>query len=117
MSGEPSPAPYRKKIGRFEMAHRGTLFLDEVGDIPLDLQPKLLRALQEKAFERLRTERSTPLLPCPKSNEWSSVPDTGRVSESRRIRGRPTITKGRFACSSISRSFRMSDDPGFAATR
>jgi formate hydrogenlyase transcriptional activator len=50
-----------QKIGRFEMAHRGTLFLDEVGDIPLDLQPKLLRALQEKTFERLGGTKTIPI--------------------------------------------------------
>jgi formate hydrogenlyase transcriptional activator len=50
-----------QKIGRFELAHQGTLFLDEVGDIPLDLQPKLLRALQEKSFERLGGTRTIPI--------------------------------------------------------
>jgi formate hydrogenlyase transcriptional activator len=50
-----------QKIGRFEMAHRGTLFLDEVGDIPMDLQPKLLRALQEKSFERLGGTKTIPI--------------------------------------------------------
>ena len=50
-----------QKIGRFERAHQGTLFLDEVGDIPLELQPKLLRALQEKEFERLGGTRTIPI--------------------------------------------------------
>ena len=47
-----------QKIGRFELAHGGTLFLDEVGDIPLELQSKLLRVLQEQEFERLGSTRT-----------------------------------------------------------
>jgi formate hydrogenlyase transcriptional activator len=49
---------FAQKIGRFEMADTGTLFLDEVGDIPLALQPKLLRVLQEQEFERLGSGRT-----------------------------------------------------------
>jgi formate hydrogenlyase transcriptional activator len=48
-----------QRIGRFELASGGTLFLDEVGDIPVELQPKLLRVLQEQEFERLGSMRTT----------------------------------------------------------
>jgi len=50
---------FTPRVGRFQMAHKGTLFLDEIGDLPLDLQPKLLRALQEQEFERLGSSQTT----------------------------------------------------------
>jgi len=47
-----------QKIGRFELAHKGTLFLDEIGEMPLELQPKLLRAIQDQEFERVGGNRT-----------------------------------------------------------
>jgi formate hydrogenlyase transcriptional activator len=49
---------FAQKIGRFELAHQGTLFLDEIGEMPLELQPKLLRAIQDQEFERLGGNRT-----------------------------------------------------------
>src|SRR5262249_6107037 len=48
-----------RRVGRFELANHGTIFLDEIEDIPLELQPKLLRVLQEQEFERLGSSRTT----------------------------------------------------------
>jgi formate hydrogenlyase transcriptional activator len=49
---------FAQKIGKFEMAHKGTIFLDEIGEMPLELQPKLLRAIQEQELERIGGNRT-----------------------------------------------------------
>src|SRR5579872_3476232 len=48
-----------QRVGRFQIADRGTLFLDEIGELPIELQPKLLRAIQEQEFERLGSSQTT----------------------------------------------------------
>ena len=58
MKKERSPAPSARRSARLELADQGTLFLDEVGDVPPEIQPKLLRALQEREFERLGSTRT-----------------------------------------------------------
>jgi formate hydrogenlyase transcriptional activator len=72
-----------QKVGRFELADKGTLFLDEIGDIPLELQPKLLRVLQEQEFERLGGTRSMKV---DVRLVAATNQDLGRMVEERRFR-------------------------------
>jgi formate hydrogenlyase transcriptional activator len=70
-----------QKTGRFELAHQGTLFLDEIGDLPLDLQPKLLRVVQEQAFERVggtRTRRVDVRLVAATNRDLAQMVDAGQ---------------------------------------
>jgi formate hydrogenlyase transcriptional activator len=70
-----------QKLGRFELAHQGTLFLDEIGDLPLELQPKLLRVIQEQEFERVgsvRTQRVDVRLVVATNRELAQMVDAGQ---------------------------------------
>jgi formate hydrogenlyase transcriptional activator len=70
-----------RRIGRFELANQGTVFLDEIGEIPLDLQPKLLRVLQEREFERLgssRTLRTDARLIAATNSDLSAMVESGK---------------------------------------
>jgi formate hydrogenlyase transcriptional activator len=70
-----------QKLGRFELAHHGTLFLDEIGEMPLELQPKLLRAIQDQEFERLggsRTIRTDVRFVAATNRDLKTMVDEGR---------------------------------------
>ena len=98
----------RDRVGRFEAAHRGTLFLDEVGEIPPELQGKLLRALQQSTFERVGEDRTRhvvcgwSLQPIVRSRTMSRVAGSAGTSITgsapSRSRCRPCASEGTTLC-------------------
>ena len=93
-----------RKIGRFELAHQGSLFLDEVGDIPPELQPKLLRVVQEQEFERLgssHTQRVDVRLiaatnhKLPRDGRGRQVPQRSLLPSQRLPHHRPAASRAR----------------------
>jgi len=83
-----SPAPMAMRKGRFELAHGGSISSDEIGDLPITLQPKILRVLQEKEFERVGGERNYSCR-CPP--RWPLPAETSRFGEGRQIQGRSLL--------------------------
>ena len=63
-----------RRVGRFEIAHQGTIFLDEIGELPLDLQAKLLRALEHGEFERVGGSRTVKVVPALMEEATVTVP-------------------------------------------
>ena len=89
-----------QKIGRFELAHQGTLFLDEIGEMPLELQPKLLRAIQDQEFERVggnRTIRTDVRFVAATNRDLKAMVEENRVPR------RPVLSAARLstACSAL----------------
>ena len=80
---------YKRKIGRIEAAQNGTIFLDEIGDLPLELQVYLLRFLEERTIERLGRKRE---LTCERAGHRGNTRRSGKSRRSRSVQGRSLLS-------------------------